>query len=141
MAATIVLDKDTLDSWGKARVAIATITGDAAGYLTASGGIALDAGAFGMKVLRGLYVIGANPVAARLMAAFDPAAVGLRVFYPTGGATAAPAALADPISTTGAATASAVDATQPNITPGRGKEVLDATNLTTATWTVLAVGI
>lgn len=139
--ATIVLDKDTLDSWGKARVAIATITGDAAGYLTASGGIALEAASFGMKVLRGLYVIAANPVAARLMAAYDPAAKGLRVFYPTGGATAAPAALGDPISTTGAATASAVDATQPNITPGRGKEVLDATNLTTATWTVLAVGI
>jgi hypothetical protein len=133
--ATIVLDKDTLDSWGKARVAIATITGDAAGYLTASGGIALNPVAFGMKVLRGLYVIGANPVAGRLLAAFDPSAVGLRVFYPTGGTQASPAALADPgLSAGGAADNDSID-------PGRGKEVLDATDLTTATWTVLAVGI
>lgn len=139
MAAVVVLDKDTLDSWGKARVAIATITGDAASYLTATGGYALEAASFGMKVIRGLYVVGANPVAARLVAQYDPAAKGLRVLYPSGGDQASPAALADPayaLVAGGAADNDTIEAT-----PGRGKEVADATDLTTATWTVLAVGI
>ncbi len=141
MAATVTLDKDTLDSWGKARVAIATVTGDAAGYLTASGGIVLEASQFGMKVLRGLYVIAANPVAAGLIAAYDPAAKGLRVFYPTGGAMASPAALADPKAVASNVGADTITIDPVPITPGQGKEVADATDLTTATWTVLAVGI
>jgi hypothetical protein len=47
--------------------------------------------------------------------------------------TASPAALAAPKSTSGGATASAVDATTPNITPGQGKEVANATDLSTIT--------
>jgi hypothetical protein len=53
----------------------------------------------------------------------------LKATYPTGGATASPAALAAPQVTTGASTASAVNATTPALTPGQGKEVAAATDL------------
>lgn len=49
-----------------------------------------------------------------LITAYDPTTGKIRVFYPTGGATAAPATVAAPLSTTGASTASAVNATTGN---------------------------
>lgn len=57
----------------------------------------------------------------------------IKAFYPTGGATASPAALAAPQVTTGASTASAVNATTPALTPGVAKEVLNATDLSSIT--------
>lgn len=58
-----------------------------------------------------------------LLPSFDPTTNKVRFFYPTGGATTAPSTVAAPLTTTGASTASAVNATTPAITPGGGKEV------------------
>jgi len=58
-----------------------------------------------------------------LVPAFDPTTNKIRFFYPSGGATAAPATVAAPLTTTGGSTASAVNATTPALTPGGGKEV------------------
>lgn len=122
---------------GKLRTISVDVTGDAAGYL--SGGYLITKRG-PLSTITGGMVVSSNAAGARLLAHFNVATKKLIVLYPTGGATAAPAALADPISTTGASTASAVDATTPNITPGRGKEVLNATNLTTCTWRVMLFG-
>lgn len=63
----------------------------------------------------------------------------LLVRYPTGGATAAPTSVsAVPAVTSGASTASAVNATTPALTPGVGKEVGNTTDLSTITVRVLA---
>ncbi len=90
----------------------------------------------------------------------------LRAYYPTGGATASPAALTDPVggvpgvgtlavTTTPAAGATAMTSTAaqpamagvisgalagPALTPGRGKEVAAATDLSTFSVVMLAVG-
>lgn len=71
----------------------------------------------------------------------------LRVYYPTGGATAAPGAVADPVAS-GAVPAGAVAVTstsaQPTIpsalTPGRAKEIAVGTNLSGFSAILLAVG-
>ena len=127
--------------FGDLRVVIATVVGGTSDY--ASGGYAVGGTQLGLSKIHAAFVNPANAVAGRLIANWIPGtspAGKIQVCYPTGGATASPAALADPISTTGASTASAVDATQPNITPGRGKEVADATDLTGATWQIVALG-
>ncbi len=77
----------------------------------------------------------------------DLATGKLRVYYPTGGASAAPGAVADPVAS-GAPPVGAVAVTstgaQPVIasalTPGRGKEVAAATDLSALTAVLLAVG-
>lgn len=58
-----------------------------------------------------------------LFPVYDPTTGKIRFFYPTGGATTAPSTVAQPLSTSGGSTASAVNATTPAITPGGGKEV------------------
>lgn len=135
---TITIDKDTFDIWGKTTVVQATFLFDAS---YPSGGETLNASDFMMKVIKGVEIVGKNAAAGRMMFSYDTANKKLMCFYPTGGATAAPGALADPISTTGAATASAVDATQPNITPGRGKEVLATTDLSSLSVELLVRGL
>lgn len=75
-----------------------------------------------------------------LITAYDPTTGKIRVFYPTGGATAAPATVAAPLSTTGASTASAVNATTPAITPGAGKEVATGADLSAFTVYGYALG-
>ncbi len=104
-----------------------------------AGGILIKK-AGGIKVYLGGIIISENAAAAVLTGGFNAATGKLIVAYPTGGATASPAALGDPISTSGASTASAVDATQPNITPGRGKEVLNSTDLSSCTWRLMMIG-
>lgn len=82
-----------------------------------------------------------------LMADVDQATGALRVYYPTGGANAAPAAPADPVAS-GAPAVGAVAVTstvaQPTIasalTPGRAKEVAAGTNLTGFLVVLMAVG-
>lgn len=59
----------------------------------------------------------------------------VKAYYPTGGATASPAATGDPKVSTGASTASAVNATSPALTPGLGKEVAASTDLSASTFT------
>lgn len=76
-----------------------------------------------------------------LIAEWDTTNNKLKVLYPTGGGAAAPAALAAPIVTSGASTASAVSATTPTLTPGIGKEVLNTTNLSTITFRCWVTGV
>lgn len=57
----------------------------------------------------------------------------LQAFFPTGGGGTPASALAVPKVSSGASSASAVDATTPTITPGVGKEVKSAQNLSTLT--------
>lgn len=71
---------------------------------------------------------------------YDHSTGRLRAFYPTGGVTASPGTLSDPRVTSGASTASAVNATTPDITPGRGKEVATGSNLSSITCRVFAIG-
>ena len=132
---TVPLSEDVLGS--HVRAVQIDVTGGSNTYL--AGGIKLPLRG-GAKTYTGGVVISSNAAAARLKADFNAATGKLIVSYPTGGATASPAALADPISTSGAATASAVDATTPNITPGRGKEVSNSTDLSSCTWRILLLG-
>lgn len=63
-----------------------------------------------------------------LLAWWDRAAKKVRLAYPTGGVTAAPAAVAQPLLTAGGTTVTGSAATGP-ITPGAGKEVPTGCNL------------
>ena len=128
MALTLAKVDGSEDVWGKHRRVVYDVTLDSS---YPAGGEAITAAEVGLRVIEGARFIGFNAAASLMLLAWDPTNGKVIVNYPTGGATAAPAALADPISTTGASTASAVDATQPNITPGRGKEVLATTDLST----------
>jgi hypothetical protein len=119
---------------------IKTICVDIVGGTTYGAGGFLLKKAGGMKTVLGATVIGCNAAAARMNLSYINATGKCLVTYPTGGATASPAALADPISTAGAQTASAVDAVQPNITPGRGKEVAVNTDLTSCQWRLMLIG-
>ncbi len=73
---------------------------------------------------------------------FEPDVANLKIkaIFPTGGATTAPTTQANPIVTTGASSATAVDAVTPNITPGKGKEVAATANLTAVTFRWSAIG-
>tara|TARA_B100000949_G_scaffold81226_1_gene72617 strand:- start:11043 stop:11459 length:417 start_codon:yes stop_codon:yes gene_type:complete len=126
------------DVWGRHRVWVGDVKFDSS---YPAGGEAVAAGDFTMGSLMGVQVLGGNAAAAAYMMHFDSANSKLMLTYPTGGATTAPAAVADPIVTTGSATASVVDATTPNITPGRGKELRAATDASTITFRILAVGL
>ncbi len=105
-----------------------------------TGGYPISAADMGMTRLN--FVIPGIAVASgfMLIPVWDFAAQTIRVFYPTGGATAAPSTVAAPLSTTGGSTASAVNATTPAITPGAGKEVPSGANLSAFAFQILAVG-
>ncbi len=73
----------------------------------------------------------------------DLSAGQLRVYYPTGGANAAPGAVADPAGTVPAgATAVTSTLAQPpiSLTPGRAKEIATGTNLSGLSVVLIAVG-
>lgn len=153
---TLVRNKQSEDVLGGRHKAITyDITGGTSDYATANGGYKISARAIGFKAILGGIVIGGNAVAGKLMAKIDTAVnntsptfgVGLRFFYPSGGASA-PASLAEPAATATPATgATAVTSTsaQPAIpvtfTAGEGLEVADGTNLTTVTVRVMFIGI
>jgi hypothetical protein len=72
---------------------------------------------------------------------YDYAASKIKVMFPVGGATAAPTTLtAAPQVTTGASTASAVNATTPALTPGVSKEMGSTADLSTLTTRITAWG-
>ena len=135
--ATITRVPNSENVYGKHRSIMVDVVGPST---YAANGIPIAATYLGGKVILAATVNAINAPASRLLAYYDPVVGALRVSYPTGGATASPGALADPISTSGAATASAVDAVTPNITPGRGKEVAANTDLSTCSWRVKLEG-
>ncbi len=133
----ITLSKVAESVFGNLRVGIYDLAGDAAGY--AAGGYALTPANLGLRRIHFAHIQGKNAVAGGLLADFDYANNTFIVKYPTGGGAASPAALADPVGATGAVAVTSSAATLP-IVPGRGKEVANATDLTTATWRLLVVG-
>lgn len=139
MAATQTIVPNTEDVLGgRIRSVQVDVTGDAAGYL--AGGILISKkGSIG--VVTGAFVISSNAAAAKLVARYNAATKKLIVLYPTGGGAASPAALADPAITAGAVavTSNAANGAA-DLTPGQGKEVANATNLTTCTWRLMLIG-
>lgn len=99
----------------------------------ATGGLAFDPGRLGMSVID---LILFSPTSG-LMFEYDYTNNKVKAFFPTGGAGTPAAALAVPtvLASTGAVTASAVDATRPTgaVLPGVGAQVPASQNLATLT--------
>src|SRR5262249_12096049 len=123
MAVTITRSPRGPEFLGSRKIVVADILLDNS---YPSGGYALTAQQFGGRKLESDEVVGSNAASAGLGAKWDTGNNKLLVFYPTGGGGAAPASLADPTITAGGTG-------QAPIIPGRGKEVANATNLTTIT--------
>ncbi|MDE2098723.1 MAG: hypothetical protein KGL39_15825 [Patescibacteria group bacterium] len=152
----LVRNKQSEDVLGGRHKAITyDITGGTSDYATANGGYKISARAIGFKAILGGIVLGGNAAAGKLLTKIDTSVnntspnfgVGLRFFYPTGGASA-PASLGEPSATaTPAVGATAVTSTsaQPAIpvtaVAGEGLEVADATNLTSITVRVMFIGV
>lgn len=99
-------------------------------------------GEVGLKALLGLGIIDtleAQPTDG-LIFDYDYVNDKLKAEFPTGGGGVVPTTLIDPISATGAVTASAVDATRPTIDPGIYAEVGDTADLSSVTTRVRATG-
>lgn len=151
MATTVAVTARLASSGTRAH--LITVTGPAS-YV--AGGDALTAAqlGFGNEITQ----IQSAVTSTGLLAVWDKTNGKLQFFYPTGGAATSPASVADPAAAiggtaavkSGASTASAVDSTTPNVelssvtstlTPGRGKEVKAATDLSGTTVVMLALGI
>ena len=138
MSISLVAVADGIDTRGKYRTTQFTVTGDTS---YPSGGYAISPANIGFTKILGAVMIGANSAAAGgILPVWNQGTGKLQLFYPTGGGVAAPGSLADPIVNTGAVTASAVDAATPNIVPGRGKELLATTNVSTLSYIFEFIG-
>lgn len=134
MALTLTHLPEFQDVFGSTYVLVYDVTGDSS---YPAGGEAVDPDKdLGFGAIIGAVIIGANAVAARLMAVWDTTNNKLQVLYPSGGSAASPAALADPLATVVTGALATADPTAA-MTPGRGKEVLATTDLTTCTWRVI----
>lgn len=137
MALTFTRVPDGFDVWGRTQIIYRDITFDNSYPLT--NGYTIRASDVGLKSLFGAQMVGGNKASGGLKFNFDTSAtagnlgtsVVCRVYYPTGGGGTSPTTLAAPKVSTGASTASAVDATSPTITPGLAKEVGDTADLST----------
>ena len=148
MAANITQVKSGEDVWGKHYVRVFDVTLDTS-YPNSTGYV-INAGDVGLRVITGVTVIGGNKAAGTLIAwpdllgagagGAEVESVALRLFQPTGGGGANPTTLAAPKVTTGASTASAVDATTPTITPGIGKEVANTADVSAYVYRLQFVG-
>lgn len=152
----LVRNKQSEDVLGGRHKAVTyDITGGTSDYATANGGYAISARTVGFKQILGALVLGGNTASLGLLPRIDTSAnntspnfgVGLRFFYPTGGASS-PASLGAPSATATPATgATAVTSTsaQPAIpvtaVGGEGREIADATDLTSVTVRVMFIGI
>lgn len=132
------------DVQGKYRVITKKVTLDDS---YPAGGEAITAAAVGLSKIVKARIVGANAAAGRLLWYWDPTNGKLMAFYPTGGDAVSPAALADPaVATTPDAGATNLtgSAAKPTlagvVTPGRGKEVKAATDLSTCEVTMEFVG-
>lgn len=98
-------------------------------------GVPLPAAAsFGMVRQLDFLTIFDEDDALGVMYKYDKENNKLRMYFPTGGATAAPAsASANPQVTSGASSATAVNATTPALTPGLAKEMASASTAPAAT--------
>lgn len=129
----ISINSNTIElfNMGSKKAALVDVTGDAS---YPAGGYAPDPVLFGMSKVQGAYVIGGNAAAGTVILHWDTVNSKLMIVYPTGGATASPAALAAPALTAGGA----VDNNA--ITPGQGKQIAASTDVTSLTWRVVFIG-
>lgn len=136
--ATFVPVKGADFTAGRMRGAVYDVTFSSS-YTT--GGEVFTSDDVGMVSVVGMQQIGGNSAAASLLYEYDTANSKILVLYPSGGGAASPAALADPAITSGAvAVTSAAANGAADLTPGRGKEVAAATNLSTITVRCLFLG-
>jgi hypothetical protein len=142
MALTFTHRKEFESTLGRLRALVYDITFDAS-YPT--GGEVFTPAAipgFAIKALAGVIQIGGNVAAGAYLLHYDSVNRKLMIFYPTGGS-AAPAALADPVTSVPAGlTAVLSDAVQPNLveTAGRGLELANATDASTLIFRVILLG-
>ena len=118
-------------SIGNLRMKLVEVTPAAADYTT--GGYLPTGGwakLVGMRQVVGMTKVGGAAGWAVLDIHYDSANDKLIVIYPSGGGAASPAALADPAITAGAVavTSNAANGAS-DLTPGRGKEIANATDL------------
>lgn len=121
------------DVWGMHYVKYVDIALDSS--YPAVAGYVINATDVGLKGILGAQVVGGNKASGKLnylvdllgtgIAGQSKTSMALRAFFPTGGANAAPATLANPTLSTGAGS------TDNNITPGVAKEVLNTADLST----------
>lgn len=141
MALTITPVKGTEWVAGRLRGQLFDVTFDNS-YV--AGGMAVTGREFNLgpgNSLLGMRFVGGNIASGALLFAFDHANSKIVCLYPSGGGAASPAALADPaITAGGVAVTSAAANGAADLTPGRGKEVAAATNLTTISVRVDAFG-
>lgn len=131
--ATVALTGDWLASRGNRRATYGKITFSNS-YTT--GGESITPAALGLGVVDNLDF---NTGISGLLFVWDKANNKVKVFYPTGGAVVG-TVLGAPKSATGASTASAVNATTPDISAGQGVEVAATTDLHTVIVDFEAVG-
>lgn len=159
MAVTLKRVPDGDDIWGRKRISVYDVTLDTS---YPAGGYSIDARDVGLRNIYGANVVGGNLAGGRVLphinvnaAAGDlKSSVKFSLFFPTGGATASPTSLADPVATVANATipsgAVAVTSTAANgaivtvpdavFTPGQGKEVGAAADVSTLTYRVIFIG-
>lgn len=142
---------DGEDIWGRFKVVFKDLVLDNS---YPANGYVINASDVGLKLLYEGVEVGGNAASGGLLFTLDATsglgtatidgvpntALKLRAFFPTGGATAAPSSLAAPKVTSGASSATAVNATTPDITPGVAKEVATGADLSTVTIRVRFVG-
>lgn len=131
-------------TFGKLRAAFWDVTFDAS---YPAGGELLGPSQFPgryYKAIAGVQLVGQDAEAAALLISWNQETQKLQVFYPTGGENASPAALADPnagVDAGGVAvTSTAANGQIVTQTPGRGKEVLATTDLSTVKVRLLVFG-
>lgn len=135
MSLTITRVPDGNDVWGRSKIQYVDITLDTS--YPASTGYVINAQDVGLKSIRGAQCVGGNQASGGMSLAFDngsaagvlKTSVAMRVWQPSGGGGTNPTTIQDPKVSSGASTASAVDATTPTIVPGRGKECANTANL------------
>ena len=93
-----------------------------------AGGESLTAGDVGLSEIHKVDIDPYDAASGRLIYGYDYANSKIQVFYPSGGAGTAPTTIADPVIPSGS-TAVTSTAAQPDLTPGRGKEVGSTANL------------
>lgn len=107
-----------------------------------SGGMVVTPHDCGLLFVVGMQEVGGNSASSALLFNFNTTNNSIMVMYPSGGGAASPAALADPAITAGAVavTSNAANGAS-DLTPGRGKEVAAATDLSTITVRVIFYGV
>src|SRR5262245_808490 len=138
MALTYTEVKEALTTMGKLRVRTFDVTGDNS---YPAGGYTVDLKGTGFTGIYGIQVIGGNPAANRQLCCLDTTSSKLMVLHPSGGGTAAGAALADPaITAGGTAVTSAAANGATDLTAGRGREITAATDITSLTFRIMFIG-